>query len=124
MTLAWDEYTDTAATDLRIYHSTDQTNWTVLVDSIPTSMVASEIPDNANNQERVYYMMRGANTTATPEEESGNSNIVSYFWTTSGGGHTGPAGVGGISLIDCEPYDSKPDDGSPEWETCSNRYRP
>ena len=120
MTVAWDAYTDTEATDLRIYHSLDQSTWSLLVDSIPTNIVASEIPDNPNDQERVYYMMRAYDSGE--DAESGNSNVISYFWTTGGGGHTGPAGVGGVSLIDCGPLDTISDDGSPEWDICQGRH--
>ena len=93
MTVAWDAYTDTEAT---------------------------EIPDNPNDQERVYYMMRAYDSGE--DAESGNSNVISYFWTTGGGGHTGPAGVGGVSLIDCGPLDNISDDGSPEWDICQGRH--
>ena len=122
LTLAWNSYSDTGATDLRIYHSLDQSEWTLLVDSIPTDMVASEIPDGSENT-RVYYMMRAVDTNPNPDAESGNSNVVSYFWTTGGNGHTGPTAVGGITLINCGPLDNIPDDGSPEWEICNSRHK-
>ena len=122
LTLAWNSYSDTGATDLRIYHSLDQSEWTLLVDSIPTDMVASEIPDGSVNT-RVYYMMRAVDTNPNPDAESGNSNVVSYFWTTSGQGYTGPTAVGGITLINCGPLDNIPDDGSPEWEICNSRHK-
>jgi len=121
LTLAWNSYSDTGATDLRIYHSLDQSEWTLLVDSIPTDMVASEIPDGSVNT-RVYYMMRAVDTNPNPDAESGNSNVVSYFWL-EGGGHTGPSAVGGITLINCGPLDNIPDDGSPEWDICNSRHK-
>ena len=125
MTLAWDVYTDSKATNLRIYQSLDQTNWTILVDNIPTDMVASEIPDHTTDYERVYYMMRAADTTVPtndPKHESPNSNVISYYWTTGGSGHTGPEAVNGVTLIDCGYYDNIPDDGSSQWDLCMNRH--
>ena len=120
LTLAWDPYSDTVTTDLRIYTSIDKTTWSILVDSIPADEVASEIPDNLNDYERVYYMMRAYDSVN--DEESGNSNVVSYFWTSGGSGHTGPAGVGGVRLLDCSSFDAIPDDGSAEWTLCNDRH--
>lgn len=119
MTLVWDPYSDELADSFTIYHSTDQSNWVELVENIPTSYIATEIPDGADNT-RIYYMMRAV----FADGESGNSNVVTYYWTTGGGGHTGPAAVGGVSLLDCGPLDNIADDGSPEWDICNERYQP
>ena len=120
MSVAWDQYTDTKATDLRIYSSVDQTNWSILVDSIPTDQVAAEIPNHSQDYQRVYYMMRAHDVVAN--EESPDSESISFYWTTGGQGHVGPAGIQGIKLLDCAPYDAIADDGSPEWGICNGRF--
>ena len=120
MTLTWDVYSDPVATNLRIYHSMDNTNWTaILIDDIPTNNIASEIPDG-NDNERVYYRMTANDSVNS--EESTPSNTVSFYWTTGGSGHTGPAGIGGLRLLDCNPFDLITDDGSNDWDLCNNRY--
>ena len=118
MTLAWDIYTDSNATGLKIESSIDQSVWATVVDNIPTTNVASEIPDNTTDDQRVYYRMKGFNATL----ESGPSNVVSYFWTTGGGGHSGPAPVGGVKLLDCDEI--LLDDQHPNYNTCLNRNIP
>jgi len=123
MTLAWDTFIDPVATDLRIYSTTDPTDpatWSILVDSIPTNMVASELDDHTTDGERVYYKMRSYDSNN--QEESGDSNVVSFYWTESGAGHTGPAAVGGIKLLDCDYYDGISDDDSNNWDICNERY--
>ena len=123
MTVKWDTYTDTEASQLRIYKSTDQVNWDIEVTGIPTSYIASELPDGTANA-RIYYIMRAYSETL--DLESGNSNTVSVFWSNNGDGSvtgiTGPAGVGGLQLLDCSLYDGTTDDGSINWDTCSNRF--
>lgn len=115
MTLAWDTYTDLNATGLKIESSLDQSTWITLVDDIATNYVASEIPDNPTDDQRVYYRMKAFNGT----EESEPSNIVSYYWTTDGGGHSGPAAVGGIRLLDCDNI--LQDTNHADYNTCLNR---
>ena len=120
MTLAWDSYSDPEADVLRVYHSTDQATWTPLIDSIPTNMVAVELPDHTADNTRVYYLLRASGDAG----EGPDSNVVSYFWTTDGGGRTGLGAVTGISLLDCSAYDAISDDGSLEWGLCDGRYQP
>ena len=120
MTLAWDAYTDPIATNLAIYVSQDNNVWSILVDNIPTASVASEIPDHQTNNQRMYYMMRAFDSVNN--EESANSESVSFYWTADGGGFEGPAGVGGIRLLDCSILDGTPDDGSPDWALCDGRH--
>ena len=120
MTLAWDDYVDSSADGLRVYHSVNESTWSVLVDNIPTSFSATEVPDNPVDNVRVYYLLRAFNDSG----ESIDSNTVSYFWATGGGGTVGPAAVVGISLIDCSIFDSISDDGSLEWDLCKGRYQP
>ena len=120
LTVAWDAYTDTNATGLRIESSTDQTNWSTSVDSIPTDAVASDIPDGPDNT-RVYYRMR-AFDNATPENVSDPSNVISFYWTTGGGGFEGIAPVDGIKLLDCDAIIQ--DDTHPDYDTCVNRHNP
>ena len=124
LTLVWDTYTDTVATELRIYTSPTGIGetWTELVVDIPTNNVASEIPDGADNT-RVYYMIRAVDELAVPNEAlSGNSNVVSYFWTTDGNGYGGPSAVGGVSFINCDEYDNIVDDGTTNWDICNERH--
>ena len=120
LTVAWDTYTDTNATGLRIESSLDQTNWSTVVDNIPTDAVASEIPDGPDST-RVYYRMR-AFDNATPENVSDPSNVISYYWTTGGGGFEGIAPVDGIKLLDCDAIIQ--DDTHPDYDTCVNRHNP
>lgn len=122
-TLVWDAYTDTEADSLRIYQSTtgDAGPWTAIVNSIPTDMIASDVPNGPDNT-RVHYMMRAHSSGL--DVESSNSDTVSFFWTTGGGGSTGPAGIGGIRLLDCTEYDGVPDDGSDNWDICAGRHTP
>ena len=120
MTLAWDAYTDTKATDLRIYSSLDQSTWAILLDSIPTGSVAAEIPDNPVDNQRVHYLMRAFDSVSS--QESGDSNSISFYWTTGGAGFEGPAGVDSIKFLDCDPFDGIADDGTAEWGLCNGRF--
>ena len=123
LTLAWDTYTDTVATELRIYKSPTGIGdtWTELVFNIPTNMVASEIPNGELNT-RVYYKIIAVDTISDPEVLSGDSNIVSYLWLEDGG-HTGPSAVGGITFINCDDYDDISDDNSDNWDICNSRHK-
>jgi len=101
MNLKWDEYTDSSSSELRIYESTDPTEprtYTILIPGIPTSDVTVNVPTGPDNT-RVYYIIRAY--SADLDMESEDSNEVSYYWTTNGGGILGPAGVTGLTLIDC-----------------------
>lgn len=121
LTTAWDSYTDPNANIFRIYSSLNESGpWAVLIDDIPLSHVAAEIPDHTTDNERVYYIIRAYDSVDDLESE--NSDIVSFYWTTGGGGYEGPSSVMGIRLLDCDPYDAIPDDGSPEWQICDGRY--
>lgn len=115
LTVAWDAYTDDTATGLRIESSIDQTNWSTVVDNIPTDAVASDIPDGVDYT-RVYYRMKAFNAT----DVSDPSNVISYYWTTGGGGHTGIAPVDGVKLLDCDTI--LQDDTDPNYSTCVNRH--
>ena len=121
LTLAWNPYTDTVATELRIYKSPTGIGdtWTELVFNIATNNVASEIPDGVVNT-RVYYKIIAVDTISIPEVRSGDSNIVSYFWLEDGQGYTGPSAVGGITFIDCDNIDNT----SPNWDICQGRHIP
>lgn len=116
MTLAWDAYTDPAATNLRIEASTDNITWNIEVDSIETSIVASDVP-NGPDSTRIWYRLRAYNTNT--QEQSDPSNVVSYFWTTGGGGFEGVAPVDGVRLLDCDEIIL--DDQHPDYDTCLNR---
>lgn len=119
-TIVWDTYTDTEADTLRIYQSsTKPYNWQELTFGIAKDNVAAEVPAGPDNT-RVYYKMNAHDSTN--DMESSDSDVVSFYWTTGGGGTVGPAGVGGIRLLDCSTYDSITDDGSPEWDICAGRY--
>jgi len=118
LTVAWDAYTDDTATGLRIESSIDQSTWSTAVDNIPTTNVASDIPDGPDST-RVYYRMR-AFDDATPQNVSDPSNVISYFWTTGGGGHEGIAPVDGIKLLDCDAI--LQDANHPDYNTCVNKH--
>ena len=97
MAVAWDAYTDPIATGLRLEESTDQSNWTIAVDNIPTSDTAVAIPTHQTENERVFYRLVAFNST----DVSSPSNVISYFWTTGGGGYEGLQTPGLIKFIDC-----------------------
>ena len=121
LTLAWDAYSDPEASVLRIYGGASESgSWAIVVGDIPTTYEASQLPDNPNDNERVYYTIRAYDSVN--DLESANSNIVSFYWTTGGGGSEGAAAVSGIRFLNCNPYDAMPDDGSPEWAICDGRY--
>ena len=115
MTLAWDTYTDSTATGLRIEASTDKANWSTIVDNIPTDKVAAEVPDGADYT-RIYYRMKAFNS----DDISQPSEVVSFYWSTGGSGQTGLAPVDGIRLLDCDSI--LQDSNNPNYDTCLNRY--
>lgn len=117
LTLAWDSYTDPDATGLRIEASTDGgANWSTLVDNIPTTYTAANIPDGTEYT-RVFYRMRAFNATDTSDP----SNSVSFYWLPDGGGYEGLAPVNGIKLLDCDEILAGPSD-HPDFGTCQNAY--
>lgn len=122
LTVAWDTYNDPIATSLRIYSSTDNTNWTLLVPDIPTSSTSVQVPNHTVDNQRVYYLLRAHDSAGN--QESGDSNVITFYWTTGGNGVVGPAPVTGIRPLDCSVHDTSPDDGSPEWDLCQGRHRP
>ena len=111
MAVAWDPYTDTGATGLRLQQSTDQSNWTTCVDNISIGDTSLEVPTYSQENTRVYYRLLAFNA----EEVSEPSNVVSYFWTTGGGGYEGLATPGLIRWIDCK----NPKDGG-EQQICQD----
>ena len=117
LTLEWDPYTDPDATGLRIYHSTDNVNFTLLVDSIPMDKVACEIP-NGPDYTRVYYHATGFNA----DGESLPSNTVSFMWSTGGGGSEGLLPMDTIRLLDCDAILQDPNHA--DYATCQGRYIP
>ena len=117
LTLVWDAYDDPNATGIRIYHSTDNTNFTILVDNIPTDKVACEIPQGSDYT-RIYYHATGFNT----DDESLPSNVVSFMWSTGGGGSEGLLPMDTIRLLDCESVLQDPNHA--DYATCQGRYIP
>lgn len=117
MTVAWDTYTDPVATGLRLESSTDNSTWTTAVGDIPTSMVASDIPNGPDNT-RVYYRMVAFNAS----EDADPSNIISFYWTTGGNGFEKVAPATGIKFLDCASI--LLDNTDPDYGTCLNRYVP
>ena len=115
-TAAWDEYTDSTA-QLRIYQSDDQVNWAIIVDNIPYTYQSSEVPAGTRDT-RIYYRMTAFNS----DLESAPSNTISLYWNRDGVGFEGPAAVGNLYILDCEPYDLIEDDESYEWAVCNARY--
>lgn len=97
MALAWDTYSDPLATGLRLEESIDNSNWSTLVDNIPTSDTAVAVPTHQTENERVFYRLVAFNST----DVSSPSNVISYFWTTGGGGYKGLQTPGLIRFIDC-----------------------
>jgi hypothetical protein len=117
LTLAWDAYTDPNGTNLRIYHSADNTNFTILVDAIPINNVAAEFPDGPDYT-RIYYKMTAYNT----EDESSPSNTVSFMWSTGGGGSEGLLPMDTIRLMDCDTILQDPNHA--DYTLCQGRYIP
>jgi hypothetical protein len=117
MTLAWDSYTDPTATGLRIESSTNNVDFTTIVDDITTDNIASEVPDGPDNT-RVYYRMKAFNST----ESSTPSNMVSFFWTTGGGGYSGLPPIDNIRLLDCDTILTDP--SNPNYALCEGRHIP
>ena len=117
LTLAWDTYTDPDATGIRIYHSTNGTDFALLIDNIPTDKVAVIVPDGTDYT-RVYYVATGFNET----DESVNSNMVSFMWSTGGSGSTGVGPVDGIHLLDCDTILLDPQHA--DYALCNGRFNP
>ena len=118
LTLAWDSYTDPNATGLRIYSSTDNTNWSVAVDNISTGMVASAIPDGSDYT-RVWYKMVAFDSN----DESAPSNTISFYWTFGGGGNEGLAPMNDIRLLDCDQILAGSDTHA-DYAVCESRHIP
>ena len=117
MTVAWDAYTDTAATGLRIESSTDQSTWSTAVNNIPVNMTATDIPNGADNT-RMYYRMLAFNASETSDP----SHVITFFWTTGGNGYENISPVNGIKLLDCVTI--MQNSAHPDYDTCVNRYVP
>jgi len=99
MALAWDEYTDSTATYLRLESSltTNPADFSTLVNDISTEALGSLVPNHTTDNQRVYYRLIAYNTS----DQSTPSNTVSYFWTTNGGGQQGLLKPGDIHFVDC-----------------------
>ena len=117
LTLAWDTYTDPDATGIKIYSSVNGTDFTLLVDNIPKTDVAVEIPDGPDYT-RVYYHATGFNAT----DESVPSNQISFMWSTGGGGTSGLGPVDGIHLLDCDTILQDPQHA--DYAICQGRHIP
>ena len=117
LTLVWNPYLDTTATFLRIESSTDGINYIIAVDTIPTAMVATAIP-NGPDQTRVYYRMRAYNDI----DQSTTSNVVSFYWTTGGGGWEGLSPVDNIHLLDCDAILTDPNHA--DYALCTGQWNP
>lgn len=116
LTLAWDSYTDPDATGLRIYSSTDNTNWSTSVDNIATDKVASDIPDGSDYT-RIWYKIVAFNANG----DSVPSNVVSFYWTFGGGGNEGLAPMNDIRLLDCDQILAGPDTHA-DYAICESRH--
>lgn len=103
--IAWNSYTDSSATGLKIESSTNQINWNVLIPNISTDTVAYILPDQSNLNQRVYYRLKAFNSTNVSDP----SNVISYYWGETGSG-TSLQTPGGFGFVDC----SNPKDNSEE----------
>ena len=109
MALAWDEYTDSTATYLRLESSltTNPADFSTLVNDIARTAIGVAVPNHTTDNERVYYRIVAYNSGF----ESGPSNTVSFFWTTGGGGQEGLLKPGDIHFVDC----SNPQSGEEQF---------
>ena len=110
--IAWDEVVaDPVVTGYTLYSTTtptDEASWSELANY--GNVTLGDLPDNPNDDERVYYRLTATNA----DGESGPSNVISFYWETgsAGGGPVngwvGPQAPTLFRIVDCTKNPSDP----------------